>query len=360
MMTILDRYILKEFFIFFLLLLVSFTGLFLIVEFFERMRMFLSNHASFYQVAAYFFYRLPFMVSQIIPVAVLLASLITYSTLSRHSEIVAMKASGISIHRTAMPIIAAASLICFLAFFIGEFITPKANQKVDYIRYIEVQKKETRGTFKQNQIWYRGTNTIYNFKYFDPENNIIKGITINHLDRDFNLTMRIDAERAQWQDDGWLFYNLLIARYEEGGFPILERIDVRRINLPEKPEDFKIVQKDADKMGYMELKKFVRKIRSEGYDATKYTADMHGKIAFSFVSLILAVIGISFSLKPERSGGIALSIGIGIAIGFSYWIIHAFFMSLGRSGSLPPLLAAWLANIILSFAALILFARVKT
>ena len=78
------------------------------------------------------------------------------------------------------------------------------------------------------------------------------------------------------------------------------------------------------------------------------------------VNIILAFVGISFSLKSERSGGIALSIGTGIVIGFSYWIVFAFCLSLGRGMTIPPLLSAWLANIILGIAAGIMYLRVRT
>jgi lipopolysaccharide export system permease protein len=87
---------------------------------------------------------------------------------------------------------------------------------------------------------------------------------------------------------------------------------------------------------------------------------MHGKIAFSLVSIILAIIGVSFSLRSERSGGVTQSIGVGIVIGFSYWLVFAFTMSLGRSGTLPPLLAAWTANILFGIASLLMYRRVKT
>lgn len=114
-------------------------------------------------------------------------------------------------------------------------------------------------------------------------------------------------------------------------------------------------------MGYAELRKYVKKIQSEGYDATRYITDMHGKIAFALVSIILVIIGISFSLmKTERSGGIMQSIGIGIIIGFSYWIVHAFALSVGRSGTIPPIISAWFANIVLGVASTIMFLRVKT
>ena len=359
-MTILDRYISKEFGKLFLLIIASFISLYLIVDFFGRIRMFLSNDASLYQIASYFLFTIPLITSLTIPAAVLLASLITFGSLSRHGEITAMKANGISLYRASLPPIIISVVISIFAFLISEFITPYANRKAEHIMYVKVQKREVPGALKQDEIWYRGKKGIYNFKIFDQKTNTLRGITIYYLNQKFELTMQIDAERAVWKEGKWVFYNVLIARFSGGRFPSLERLKEGIIGLPEKPSDFKVVQEDTEKMGYLELKRYIRKIRSEGYDATRYLADMHGKIAFAFVSIILTLIGISFPLKSERSGGVAQGIGAGIAIGFSYWIVHAFAISIGRSGTIPPILSAWLANIIFGFAAVILFIRVKT
>jgi lipopolysaccharide export system permease protein len=113
-------------------------------------------------------------------------------------------------------------------------------------------------------------------------------------------------------------------------------------------------------MGFRELRNYIRKIRQEGYDATRYETDLQGKIAFVFVSLILALIGVAFPMRSERSGGIAQGIGIGVIIGFSYWIVFAFMLSLGRSGTLPPAAAAWATNVILGIVAVVMFRRVNT
>ena len=360
-MTILDRYVTKEFARLFVFILAIFTSLFLIVEFFERIRMFLSNNALLYQIISYFFFMIPMMVSQTIPASVLLTSLLTFSSLSRNSEITAMKSNGISLYRTSLPVLITSALICILAFLNSELVMPYSNQRADHIVFVEVQKREPLGTFKQSQLWFKGINGIYNFKMFDPKTNILQGITINYLDKNFKLTMRIDAEKAEWKNNQWVFYNLLITRFTGEEFPSLEWVSSKVIDLPEKPSDFNVVQQETEKMGYAELRKYVKKIQAEGYDATRYLVDMHGKIAFTLVSIILAVIGISFSLmKTERSGGIMQSIGIGIIIGFSYWIVHAFAMSLGRSGTIPPIVSAWLANIIFGVASAVMFLRVKT
>jgi lipopolysaccharide export system permease protein len=359
-MTILDRYVTKEFARLFLLVLALFTSLFMIVEFFERIRMFLSNNASLTQILSYFFFMIPMMISQTLPATALLAALLTFSTLARNSEVLAMKANGISLYRTSLPVFIASMLICIFAFLNSELVTPYSNQKADNIVYVEVQKREALGTFKQNQLWYRGQNGIYNFRLFDPKTNVIKGITINYLDNNFTLTGRIDAEKAEWKDSKWVFYNLMITRFG-GEFPSLEWASSKVIDLPETPADFNLVQKEAEKMGFVELKNYIAKLQAEGYDATRYLVDMHGKIAFTLVIIILITIGISFSLiRTERSGGVMQSIGVGIIIGFSYWIVHAFSMSLGRSGSIPPVLSAWFANMLFGVASVIMFLRVKT
>ena len=359
-MTILDRYILKEFIKIFALILVSLAGLYLIVDFFERIRMFLSNHASVRQMASYFLLTLPMTLSQMIPIAVLLSTLLSFGILSKNCEITAMKANGLSLYRISLPVIVTSFAICIAAFLLSEFITPYTNQRAKYVKLIEVQKREKLGSFKQNEIWYRGEKGIYNFSMFDPQTNTLKGIRIHFFDRGMNLSQRIDAKEAVWKDGRWLFGDLLVTTFNQSGVPSIERVPSRDIALSEKPSDFMAVQKDTEEMGFLELIRFTKKIGSEGYDTMRYRTDMHGKIAFPLVSVILAILGVSFSLKSERSGGIAQSIGTGIIIGFSYWVVFAFAISLGRAGTIPPVIAAWAANLILGLAALIMFMRVKT
>jgi len=322
--------------------------------------MFLSNNANPLQIASYFFYLIPMIISLILPFAILLATLLTYSSLSKFSEITAMKANGVSLYRMALPALAVAALVGVFLFFFSELVAPASISKTEYIVKIEVQKQKHLGFFKQDEIWYRNQNAIYNFKMFDVQNNILNGITINYLNPDFSLKMRIDARSAEWKNNRWVFHNLLTTSYDQTGSPQLQWSEEKVIPMPEQPNDFKIIQKDAEKMGYFELRRYVNKIRAEGYDVSRYLVDLQGKLAFPFVCVILVIIGMSFSLRSERSGGVMQSVGIGIFIGASYWIVHAFCMSLGRSGVLPILLAAWSANILFSIAAAFLFYRVRT
>lgn len=359
-MTLLDRYIAREFILTFLFVLLAFLCLYMVVDFFERIRMFLSNKASLAQIVSYHLYTLPSVVATMMPACVLLAALTTFGLFSRNHEIVAMKANGISLYRIARPVIAFGLIVCGLNFLLNEFVTPAANWQAEYIKYVEVQKKKEWGAFKENQIWYKSRNAIYNFKLFVPAENRLQGVTISYLDPQFNLSSRIDAREALWQGDRWELRDVLRTTFAGKDFPVIERLPTLAVDIVEAPEDFQIVQKSADQMGFRELRTYIRKLRKEGYDATRYETDLHGKIAFVFVSLILALIGVAFPMRSERSGGIAQGIGIGVIIGFSYWIVFAFTLSLGRSGTLPPVAAAWATNIILGVVAVVMFRRVNT
>ncbi len=360
-MKLIDKYIIQEFCKLFATITITFIVLYLIVDFFNRSRMFLSNNATIEQMISYSVFSIPLSISLTLPSAVLLATLMTYGSFSKFNEITAMKSNGISLYRISLPVLILSVFIAVILFLFSELITPASIQKTEHIKKIEIQKKQTVGSFKQNELWYRSDNAIYNFKLFDVNKNIIHGVIINYLNLDdFKLEKRIDAKKAVWKDGYWVFHDLLTTVFDENDFPTMYREEKTIISLPEKPEDFKIIQNDAEQMGYFELRKYTKKIQKEGYDVTRYKADLHGKIAFPFVTVILVFIGVFFSLRSERSGGVMQSIGMGIVIGFSYFFIHAYGISLGRSGVLPPILGAWVANIIFIIASFYLFRKART
>jgi lipopolysaccharide export system permease protein len=359
-MKIIDRYLLTEYLRNFLLVAVAFVFLFLLIDFFEKIRMFLSNHATVSQMLSYTFFRLPLAFAQLLPAVVLLSSLLTFGNLSRHNEIIAIKTNGIHIFRLAVSTFIIAALTSAAIFILNEWVNPYAFAKSEHIRLIEIQKRPALGSFSQGQIWYRGQKGIYNFRLFDARSDSLQGISIYYLDNNMNLSMRLDAKSGKWKDGRWIFSNVLISRFDKDAFPVLSRIKKHIPDIPETPADFKLVQKNAEEMGYFELRRYITRLQSEGYDATQYYVDLYGKISFPLVSIILAVIGFSFSLHSERSGGIFAGIGAGLIIGFSYWIVFAFGISLGRAGTLPSVLAAWMANILFGAASVFMLFRVRS
>jgi len=359
-MNLLDRYCAREFLKYFTIIIASLLLLYLIVDFFEKIRMFLSNQATACQITSFFFFSIPMIIWQIMPTGILVASLVAFGSLSRNNEIMAMKACGVSLYRTSLPVIFLTALLCLLALLTSEFVIPHTNERAKNIKLVEIQKRETQGAFKQNQLWYRGKEGIYNFKAFDSRTGSLKGITIYYLDKKLNLAKRVDAERGEWKDGRWIFYNTITTTFSPGKFPKLAASPAKAVDLPETPDNFKTVQKDAENMGYLELRRYIKEIQSDGYDAASYLTDLHGKLAFPLVNIIMAIIGISFAMHWEKKGGKTRGLAAGIIIGLSYWLVFALAVSLGRAGTLPPFLAAWTADILFCLAAGVMFLRIRT
>ena len=262
-MKLLDKYILKEFLKILVITVLSFIALFLIVDFFDKVRMFLSNNASTGQMASYFVYSIPMIISYIFPPAVLLSTLMTFSSLSKFNEITAMKANGINVYRISLPLIIFAVIAAVFLFYFNELISPASVQKTEYIVKVDVQKQKTLGFFKQNEIWYHGENAIYNFKMFDVNKNIIRGVTINYINPDFTLMSRVDAQRAEWKNDKWVFYDLLTTHFDSSNNPVLEWSKEKVINIRKNQATLKSCKLTLRKWVTLNsenmLKKYVRK-----------------------------------------------------------------------------------------------------
>lgn len=357
--SILSRYIAREFIIMFLLSIAASNVIYLVIDFFESLENFLEHHAPVGLVIQYYLLKVPLITFQTLPLAVLLSTLITLGTLSRHMEITAMKANGISLYRITKPILLISFLIAFITFFGNEYLVPYAHQRTEHIMDVEVRKADQKVSFKNLNIWYREGPAIYNFQAFDPDRNTLQGITVYRFDKDFQLIQRVDAHDAVWDRHRWVFNDVTIRKF--GGKESMALEHHQRMDFPMDitPENLRKAEKDAEEMGYAELKRYVRRLQKSGYDATRYVVDLQVKLSFPFINLIMVLIGIPFALKTGRTGGFATGIGISLAIGLLYWILISVSRAFGQSGILPPLLSGWSPHLLFGGAGLVTLLSIR-
>ncbi len=149
-------------------------------------------------------------------------------------------------------------------------------------------------------------------------------------------------------NDFWRVTDGILQESESGGGFSLKRFKKMDLKIAEKPEDFIMEEKEPDEMGYRQLKRFADKLDQEGYDATRYFVELHIKIAFPFICLIMALVGIPVAIW-KRDMGASLAASIGIALCFLYLLVMGLSRTLGFAGVFPPVLSAWLANAIFLF-----------
>jgi len=358
-MKIITRYLLKEFFTLFFISLLAFLIIYLVIDFFGRIDKFLEAGVPLGVTLSYFIYQTPFVLQQMVPIAVLISVMLMLGIMNKHNEILALKNSGLSLFNLSYPLIVASLIIGVGSFFLSESFVPLSSAKAKSIWNMRVEKTSSQGAYTLSHLWYRGENSIYQIRIYNGRKKTIEGLSIFLFDKDFALRKRIDAKKALWSEEGWLLNDGLVQEIQADGSRRSMKFASQLLHLPETPDNFERAMKSLEEMSFWQLWDYTKKIRQEGYDSTRSEVELNTKMAFPFISLVLTLVGIPLAFK-KRKGGIPLSVTIAIGISFLYLFAFGLSRSLALSGVLPPLLGAWLANLLFSLFGIYLMLRADT
>lgn len=347
-MTILSRYLLSTFGRVFALSFSAFIGLYLLVDFFERVDNFLESHAGLDLYLGYFLNKVPFIATQVVPMACLLAVFTTLGSFSRHNELTAMHSSGISLLRITAPLLSASLLISLLSLLTGEYLVPVTLRQANTIMNSTIKGRPAEN-FRRNNVWLRDGRKIINIRLASPETSSLQGISLLSFDDRFILHARTDAAQASYVDGRWQATDVYHRGFdpETGAIIREEALQQDVLVMTITPADFRVPgSKRNEDLNFRDLKKLARKLRRDGFDPTRFLVDMHSRIAYPFACLIMGFLGIPFALSKGRKSSPALGIAISIGIGVIFFILQAILLAFGYSGVLPPLVAAWSANLL--------------
>jgi lipopolysaccharide export system permease protein len=352
-MKLLNRYIFFEFIQTSLSVLAGIIVLYLVVTFLKEADDLIKYKAGLSQIGRYYLFTIPGMVGQALPFAALIGTLLSLGNLSRHHEITAMRAGGISILRIILPVLLGGALLSMFGFLNNEVIMPEYMARAAHIRNVEVEKKPERVIFQQRRLWLRGPdNSIANIDLVTPDRKEMLGLNIFKLNPDFSIRERISAKELVWQNDAWKIRGSRKYRPTDRGV-VIGTADGETYNLVDQPEDMGMIVKDSEEMNFVELWEYVRKLKNSGYKAVRYEVDLYGKLATPLACLLMVMIATPLSITSVRSGGAARGIALAVLIAAIYWALVSSGRALGRSGALAPLYAAWLGNAVFAFLAAI-------
>jgi len=354
-MSIIYKYITVQILKYFGIVLVFVVGIYLAVDFFEKLDDFIEAAIPFSKMIFFFALNIPFIVAQIIPICILMSVLIVFSLMARGNELTALKSSGIRIYYLLKPVFIIGCILGVLLFVLSDVIVPITMGKSNQIWFKEVRREPTVIT-KEKNIWIKGNRSITHVKYFNPKNKTINGITFYKFDENFRLIRRIDAKKGVFDKGAWMLHELMeqILDKKKGNYNItFHKNKTEQLDL--LPENLITVAKKSEEMTFKELLAYIKKVEAEGYDATVYKVDLYAKIAFPFICVIMCMVGTGLAARGTVGEGMPVVISYGIGTAFIYWIFYSFCLSLGYGEILPPGIAAWSANLaFFSFGALTL------
>lgn len=360
---ILDLHILRGFLVYFLWSLATCATLFLLLTLFELLDDVIRNNIPILDLIEYLVFLTPQILLVAIPMAVLLGILINFGILEKESEITAIKASGWSLYRVAVPVFLMALALSMGLFLMQEHILPHANDRQDSLRNF-IQNKPPRTSKRLQRKWIFGeSGRIYNYEYFDSNQDAFIDLSVYEIDLERSrILRRIHAARATIGPNGdWRLENGWMRDYRapQGGFM---KIATASLRFPEPAAYFKreIFQpRESSKLTYGQLRQYIRYLKQTGYNAMELQVELDKKIAFPVSCLIMALLGVPFAFSVGKRGAF-YGIGTSIAIAIAYWGIASAFEAMGSYGMLLPALAAWAPNVLFGAAGVTLFLTIRT
>jgi LPS export ABC transporter permease LptF/LPS export ABC transporter permease LptG len=360
---ILDDYVLRDFGVNLAMVVAAFLMLLLVFTLFELLGDILRNQISPLIVGEYLLNVSPYFIYNITPLSMLLAVLITLGVMQRSNEITAIKTTGISIYRIVTPLVVAAAILALGLFFADQFYLPHANKRQDALRNL-IKGKPAQTYLNPDRKWIFGQHSdIYYYELFDSDRDQFGRLAVFQFDpTTFQLTKRIYADRAHWEDSlrRWVCTQGWERDFRGPAIENYRTFDVATFSaVSEPPTYFKKEVKQSSEMNYQELRRYIRDLQQSGFDVVRLRVQLEKKFAFPIITLVMAVLAIPFSLSSGRRGAIT---GVAVAVGIAlvYWTVAGLFEAIGNISQLPPVLAAWSPDVIFALVGGYLILKVPT
>ena len=381
---ILDEYIMRAFASNLVLVLTSFSMLFIIFTFFELIGDIIRNRTPLVTVGEYLLNLIPYILYNTTPLCVLVAVLITFGALARSSEFTAMKAAGFSLYRIVTPVLVLTGVIAVALFAFDDFYLPAANRRQEALRSV-IKGRPAQTFLRPDRQWISGQNPnqqtvamptqrsvllpeppevaetthraepsrIFYYQFFDPDRNVFANLTVFEFDpTTFTLQRRIFAQSARWDarvnrwlfENGWTrtFVGETVGTYQP--FVLTTFPDIH-----EQPQYFKKEDRQSQQMNFSELARYIDDLRQSGFDTKRLSVQLNRKFAYPLITLVMAILAIPFALVAGRRSGVA-GFAVAILLAVCYLGVSSLFEAMGNVNTLPAALAAWSPDLLFAFA----------
>lgn len=320
---------------------------------------FIAGKAGVGLVLEYLLSLLPMRTVEVLPVAVLLAILLSLGNLSRRNEIIAAMSGGLHPWKCVQMVLLCGVVLSVAALMLSEMVIPVTNRHAKTLWKMDIRHfAALRQTTFENLTVAGEGGRFYSLGLLDAEGKRAENIVVETLESGFPRS-HIQAKRASWTPEGWLFEEGVERVYKRNGLGLLEQTPFteKRLALNETPEDLVPQEPEAEEMNYKQFKRHVRRLRTLGVPTRRQDVELAMKLAFPWTSLIVMFIGIPAAF--QKSGSKVKAVGTALAVAFFYFGLMEVGRALGQKPWCPTWLGAWLANLTFLSIGLWRFNRMK-
>ena len=361
-MTTLDRYITTLFVKNLAFILLALVSLYAVIEFIEKVDDFIENQAALVYYLLYPIYNLPLMISNTLPMAVLLGAFATIGELSRTNQLTALLGGGISITRIGRSMFLTGFLLCGLLLACNLWLTPLGIQETEYIKDVKIKNKTKNVAGESKDIYFRNADSIVHISRSFPQRGTLIGVTIVTFDERFQPVERLQAVSGHYQGSGlWAFEEVKIWQFsvEDKTIQGYEERAEWQLELGKEPSQVTQLWNNPEEMTHDELYRIIRTLQEDGHDSRAFQLESHLRLSKACIPLIMVLLGMPFALQRGRRPSFARGIIISLAVFVVYFVLYAVFAALGSSAILSPVVAAWAANVLMTLTATWMFLKAQ-
>lgn len=315
-------------------------------------------------ILLFFVAQLPKVVGLMVPVATLVGVMITLTIMARGSEIVAFKAGGVSLYRLSAPILVSALGLSLGTFMLSDLVAPQTTTVANSIWQGQVKDRLDSSTVVHD-VWLKDVHLIQHLGSYDEADGSAKDLTLVFTDDEMRLVRRLEAKGGKFMNGQLILHEVLDKVYQRSAVISDQRFTMYRYGLyvldnwPAPPPGFGRSDLNSEELSVAQLWRTIDRLRAEGFSPVRQRVDLQFKFSFAFLPIIMVVVGLPIGFWREKGGSIALGLASGLVLSFLYLITMELARSLGYSGLLPPLVAAWLPNMIFLLFGAYLFSYVR-
>ncbi|MFW6268662.1 MAG: LptF/LptG family permease [Bacillota bacterium] len=355
---IIDKYIFIQIFFPFLVGVFLISVIMISNFLFQLTDLIILKNIPIFKVVRLLLYKMPEIMVQTFPMSILFATMYSLGRLSRENEFTALRMGGVSLYRLLVPLIVFGLIVTGMTFYINEKVVPWTNHKAQNIVRQSILQ-ESMPDVQENVFFEGPQGRLFYIDSYNESTSVLNNIVIFEKNNDNKYPEVITANSGEIQEYKWQLRNGIVHSYDEKGNLELETdFKSMDIQIGEEMKEFFGNQKTPSEMNRKELKREIALFKKSGIKVTSLVVEYHLKLAISFVPIIFILIGTPLSLNNSDSK--ALSIVFTIIIIFLYYFLLSLFRSLGKNGMIPPLIAAWMPNLIFALIGVLLIVFSET
>lgn len=341
-MITLVRYATRLFFVHVGLMLLGFVALLQLLDILSNADDVLAEHGeSFLTLLRYAWLRLPESIVFMMPFAVLMGSLLAVARLAQHNEVLALKAAGLSFYRLLLAFMPAAVVASGLYFIFSDRLAPMTNRALAEWDAEAAAADEPIQVAPRGGIWVRDANVLVRVAVVIDQGRELRGITLFVRDAEGNLTQRITARAASYEDGAWRLFGIERLDLIAGSGGTFSRFTDRPWPTALTPGHFSDLATPPSGLSLSELVDFSTNPDVGNRPTYYYETWVQKRIALPVSVLIMLLLAAPVAQGLQRHGGVAGGLMAGLGLGFLYFVADGFVLALGEAGAIPPTLAAW-------------------